>query len=95
MKNLVVAFMFMFIGAFAIGQTPEGEEIRELPDGGIEVYGIDKLGASVIVRYDSNGDRVYQERSTNEKLIYAFFNKGVVIRHGEQDLKQGQNLSAQ
>ena len=92
MKKLVIAFLFILSSAFLYGQTPEGEELRELPDGGIEVYGIDKFGAKVIVRYDNKGNRVYQERSTADELSYAFFDRGVVIRHGVQDLKNDLSL---
>ena len=69
----------------AVGKIVSNEKSEvstKLPDGSIEVTGLDYFGAQVLVRYNKSGERVYQERTLQNETTFAHFEDGVVTKYG-------------
>ncbi|GAB5539034.1 MAG: hypothetical protein Salg2KO_11370 [Salibacteraceae bacterium] len=65
----------------AIGQSVTENPVK-LPNGNIKVEGVDPFGAQILVTYNTNKEKVYQERTFNGETTYAHFDNGVVTEYG-------------
>lgn len=80
MKYAVI-FVLATLVNIAFAQTPE-IRTNQLPNGHVEFASIDPFGAEVIVQYDMNKMKVYQERTLNGQTTYVHFHKGKVLEYG-------------
>lgn len=75
----LILLMLGFQVAFA---QSDAMDIRKQSTGEITVSGTDPFGAEVMVTYDRNKVKVYQERTLNGETTYAYFSDGEVVEYG-------------
>jgi hypothetical protein len=85
MKWMIMA-VFVFLFAGVQGQEAGEELISILPDGRVEVVGTDFFGAEVIVLYNSNGLRAYQQRTLDGEITFAHYDDGVLREYGSYNI---------
>ena len=77
----LVAILFAF--SFNLGMAQDnGEVCTKQADGSVRVEGVDPFGAKVTVVYNSDLEKVYQERILDEETTFARFDKGTVVEYG-------------
>ena len=80
MRYLLLLMMFSVSVAFA---QENGDQISVLSKSGMtKVEGKDALGEKVVVVYDRNNQKVYQERILDTAVTYAKFDQGKVVEYG-------------
>lgn len=76
-------FALMFVISASLGMAQDnGEVCTTQADGSVRVEGVDPFGAKVLVVYNSDLEKVYQERVLDEETTFARFDQGTVVEYG-------------
>lgn len=81
MKTTIL-FAAVFGFFTAVGQQPEVSNPVVATNGDIRVEGVDELGGRVVVVYNKDHEKIYQERTFEDATTFAKFNDGTVVEYG-------------
>lgn len=77
-----VAFILLALGfGVTMAQSPAEPSVVVM-NGSTRIEGVDPFGAQVVVLYDKDMVKVYQERNLDGVTTFARFNDGMVVEYG-------------
>lgn len=78
----IASILIILAFNLAIGQTIATENPKITSNGDTRVEGIDELGAKVVVVYNSDLVKIYQERTADDVTTFAKYEDGNLVEYG-------------
>lgn len=78
----IASILIILAFNLAIGQTIATENPKITSNGDTRVEGTDELGAKVVVVYNSDLVKVYQERTADDVTTFAKYEDGKLVEYG-------------
>lgn len=82
MKTFLTLIIAFFIFSANAQENKDDVKIQQLANGNYKIEATDPLGAQVVVIYNRNKEKIYQERTANDETTFSKFEKGYMIEFG-------------